>query len=40
MFVSFIFKVRNQLLEAAKLHKDVKNSPELAVYYKILKLKV
>ncbi|CAC5380788.1 Cilia- and flagella-associated protein 46 [Mytilus coruscus] len=32
--------VRNQLLEAAKLHKDVKNSPELAVYYKILKLKV
>jgi hypothetical protein len=28
------------LLEPAKLHKDVKNSPELAVYYKILKLKV
>ncbi|OWF46298.1 Tetratricopeptide repeat protein 40 [Mizuhopecten yessoensis] len=32
--------VRNQLLESAKLHKDVKNSAELAVYYKILKLKV
>ncbi|XP_065923991.1 cilia- and flagella-associated protein 46 isoform X6 [Magallana gigas] len=32
--------VRNQLLDSAKLHKDVKNSPELSVYYKILKLKV
>ncbi|XP_062591392.1 cilia- and flagella-associated protein 46-like [Saccostrea cucullata] len=32
--------VRNQLLDSSKLHKDVKNSPELSVYYKILKLKV
>ncbi|XP_056005172.1 cilia- and flagella-associated protein 46-like isoform X7 [Ostrea edulis] len=32
--------VRNQLLDSSKLHKDVKNSPELSVFYKILKLKV
>lgn len=36
----FVLQVRNQLLDSAKLHKDVKNSPELSVYYKILKLKV
>ncbi|KAK7109057.1 hypothetical protein V1264_013170 [Littorina saxatilis] len=31
--------VRNQLVESAKLHKDVKTSPELSVFYKICKLK-
>ncbi|KAL3864704.1 hypothetical protein ACJMK2_006363 [Sinanodonta woodiana] len=32
--------VRNQLVDSTKLHKDVKTSPELAIYYKICKLKL
>ncbi|XP_076434592.1 cilia- and flagella-associated protein 46-like isoform X2 [Babylonia areolata] len=35
----FGLMVRNQLVESAKLHKDVKTSPELSVFYKICKLK-
>ncbi|KAK6186277.1 hypothetical protein SNE40_008346 [Patella caerulea] len=36
----FGLMVNNQLVESSKLHKDIKNSPELSVYYKICKLKL
>ncbi|XP_071090002.1 cilia- and flagella-associated protein 46-like [Haliotis cracherodii] len=36
----FGLMVRHQLVESAKIHKDVKNSPELSIYYKICKIKV
>ncbi|KAK7482059.1 hypothetical protein BaRGS_00026751 [Batillaria attramentaria] len=35
----FGLMVRYQLVESSKLHKDVKTSPELSVFYKICKLK-
>lgn len=35
----FGLMVRNQLVESAKLHKDLKTSPELSIFYKICKLK-
>ncbi|XP_035825239.1 cilia- and flagella-associated protein 46 [Aplysia californica] len=35
----FGLMVRHQLVDSTKLHKDLKTSPELAVYYKICKLK-
>ncbi|GFO25849.1 cilia- and flagella-associated protein 46-like [Plakobranchus ocellatus] len=35
----FGLMVRYQLVETAKLHKDLKTSPELAVFYKLCKLK-
>ncbi|ESP03735.1 hypothetical protein LOTGIDRAFT_237561 [Lottia gigantea] len=36
----FGLMVHNQLVETSKLHKDIKNSPELSVYYKICKIKL
>ncbi|RUS85832.1 hypothetical protein EGW08_006384, partial [Elysia chlorotica] len=35
----FGLMVRHQLVETAKLHKDLKTTPELAVFYKLCKLK-
>ncbi|XP_052771669.1 cilia- and flagella-associated protein 46-like isoform X4 [Mya arenaria] len=32
--------IRNQLIDTTKLHKDIKSSPELGIYYQICKLKV
>lgn len=32
--------VRNQLIDSSKLHKDIKSSPELGIYYQICKMKV
>ncbi|KAL4232411.1 Cilia and flagella associated protein 46 [Mactra antiquata] len=32
--------VRNQLMDSTKFHKDIKSSPELAIFYQICKLKV
>ena len=39
LLLTFYRQVRNQLVESSKLHKDVKTSPELSVFYKICKLK-
>jgi len=38
--LTLVLQVRNQLMDSSKLHKDIKNSAELGIYYQICKLKV